>query len=448
MDTTASPGVVDIEVVEDGGRAWDEDGKHGTTQITASLESPDLSTDPEDDFPEGGLRAWSVVAGAFLVLLPSFGFMVSIGTVQNHLMQNQLSHYSARDVGWIPSVFVYLALGLGIGVGPLFDRYGPKWLALLGSTGYLVMMFTLAECQTYWQFMLCMGVLGGVTGATLTTTSLACVAHWFKRRRGLTQGIAMIGSSSGGLCIPLILRTTLPHYGYAWSIRILGFLFLVCLVIGNTILRARIPPSKTGKHKKLIDLSIYKRLDFGLLTISVFMAEVVLFGSLGIVPTYITLSTAFPGDTGFYLIAVMNGVSSVSRLVSGLVSDYYGRFNTFLVSMVVALIAMLAIWLPFGQTHLGALYAFFAIFGCMTGTWMASVHTRSDQILLTDTRHWHLLVLDSCVEQTSSDDTTELATLSQASPCWSVFPYLVSSCRWWVLSLLSASIVPYWLWDA
>ncbi|KAF2111786.1 major facilitator superfamily domain-containing protein [Lophiotrema nucula] len=327
--------------------------------------------DFEDTFPEGGLRAWLVVASAWLMLFPSFGLMVSIGTLQDYWMQNQLSNYSARDVGWIPSVFVYLSLGLGIWVGPLFDRYGPRWIALLGSIGYLVMTFLLAECKVYWQFVLCCGILGGVTGAMLTTTSLAVVAHWFKRRRGLTQGIAMMGSSTGGLTIPLILKETFPKYGYAWSIRIIGFIFLGCFIFGNILMKARIPPTAAAKKKAIISLSIFGDLRFSLFTISVFGFEVVLFGALGILPTYATLSTDFPPDTGFYLIAILNGVSCLGRILPGYVADKIGRFNTLLVMIVFTLVWMLVLWLPLGNKSLPALYCFAALFGFGTGSWMA-----------------------------------------------------------------------------
>lgn len=340
-------------------------------------------TDPEDSFPEGGLRAWLVVAGACLCLFPSFGFMVSIGGVQDYLNQNQLRGYSSRDVGWIPSVFVYLSLALGIWIGPLFDKYGPRWIALIGSIGYLIMIFLLAECKVYYQFMLCLGFLGGITGAALTTTSLACVAHWFKVRRGFTQGIAMIGSSFGGLTIPLILRTTLPKYGFAWSIRILGFIFLGCLVAGNVLMRGRIIPTRTTKIK-IISFSIFGDIRFSLLTVAIFCFEVVLFGALGIVPTYATISTDYPADTGFYLIATMNGVSSVGRFVTGYVSDKVGRFNTLLISAVIALLSMLVIWLPFGQYHLSALYVFIVIFGACTGCWMALVPACIGQLCRAD----------------------------------------------------------------
>lgn len=327
--------------------------------------------DAEDDFPEGGLRAWLVVAAAWMMLFPSFGFMVSIGTLQDYWAQHQLSYMTARDIGWIPSVFVYLSLALGIWVGPLFDRYGPRWIALIGSTGYLLMVFLLAECETFWQMLLCCGVLGGVCGAMLTTTTLAVVAHWFKERRGLTQGIAMMGSSCGGLTIPLMLQTTIPKYGYAWSLRIIGFMFLFCFIIGNILLKARIPPTAAAKKKAIISLSIYGDLRLSLFTMSVFGFEVVLFGALGILPTYATVSTDFPAATGFNLISVLNGVSCLGRLLPGYVADKIGRFNTLLIMILFTLLWMLVLWLPLGTSSLAALYSFVALFGFGTGSWMA-----------------------------------------------------------------------------
>ncbi|KAF5848882.1 hypothetical protein GGP41_010016 [Bipolaris sorokiniana] len=120
-------------------------------------ETPSHPTDPEpglaltsptptseSPFPEGGPRAWLVVLSAFLMLFPSFGLQVSIGTLQDHWSQHQLSSMSSRDIGWIPSLFVYLSLALGIWVGPLFDRvqdvladaallWGSRWILVCGA---------------------------------------------------------------------------------------------------------------------------------------------------------------------------------------------------------------------------------------------------------------------------------------------------------------------------
>ena len=322
---------------------------------------------PGDTFQHPALL---VLLGSFLTLFPSFGLMVSIGTLQDYWHENQLKEYSPQVIGWIPSLFVYLALALGICVGPLFDRYGPRWIALAGSLMYIVMMFCLAECEFYWQFMLCLGLLGGLAGAALTTTALAVVSHWFKERRGMAAGVAMMGNSFGGVTIPLVLRACLPRYGYAWSVRILGFVFVVCLVMGNLLMKPRLRPRREEKGMGIFSWGLFGRMDFVMLTVTVFGVEVVLFGALGILPTYASMNESYPKETGFYLIAVMNGVSCLGRIIPGLVSDVYGRFNVFAVAIAATLIVMLVVWLPFGQGSLPALYLFVALFGFGTGSWM------------------------------------------------------------------------------
>ena len=85
---------------------------------------------------------------------------------------------------------------------------------LLGSMAHIVLNFLLAECNKYWQFLICLGLLGGPAAATLTMAALAVVAHWIKAKRGLASGIAMVGNSFGGVMIPLLLRATFLKYGY------------------------------------------------------------------------------------------------------------------------------------------------------------------------------------------------------------------------------------------
>ena len=341
--------------------------------IDGSNTAPSRQIDEEDDYPgdRWARSAWVVLAGSFLALFPSFGLMVSIGTLQEYWQFHQLSDYSSQEIGWIPSVFVYLALGLGICFGPLFDMFGPRWIMLISSVAYIAMIFLLAECTKYWQFLLCLGLLGGPAAAALTTTALAVVSHWFKDKRGLASGIAMVGNSLGGVVIPLVLRTTFQTYGYTWSIRIIGFVFLACLIVSNFLVRSRLAPSPEAKKAKIFSLQLFGDPAFSFLTVSLFGIEVVLFGSLGILPTYAGLGTDYPAETGFYLIAIMNASSCFGRIIPGFVSDIVGRFNVLGVMMVTTLVLMLVIWLPFGQSSLAALYVFIALYGFGTGSWMA-----------------------------------------------------------------------------
>ena len=65
--------------------------------------------DPDVDYPEGGLRAWLVVLGAFCGMVASFGIMNTVGTLQAYVMEHQLAGYSPDTVGWIFSIYIFLA---------------------------------------------------------------------------------------------------------------------------------------------------------------------------------------------------------------------------------------------------------------------------------------------------------------------------------------------------
>lgn len=150
--------------------------------------------------------------------------MQSSGAVQSFILQNQLRDYSACDVGWITGVYSFLTILLGIQAGPLMDVYGPKFLGPL-ATGLLVLMFFMvAECARIWQFILCLGVLGGIGIAIATTVGIAVIGKLFNRRKVLALGIALSGSSTGGIVFPLTLRRTFPLWGWEWSMRAMGFL--------------------------------------------------------------------------------------------------------------------------------------------------------------------------------------------------------------------------------
>jgi MFS family permease len=169
-------------------------------------------------------------------------------------------------VGWIAAVNIFMNLFLGVQIGPLFDRYGSRGLMAIGSVVYVVSLVLLAQCRLYWHFMLVYGILAGSSGACLTTTALAVVAHWFERKRGLASGIAFVGSSVGGICFPLILKPAFEYLTWAWSIRLIALIVLVQMIIGNFCIRGRLPPRENGGA---VDLKCFLDARFSWTTIGV-----------------------------------------------------------------------------------------------------------------------------------------------------------------------------------
>lgn len=217
-------------------------------------------------FPEGGHKAWLVVFSGFCLIAATFGLGACIGIFQSHWQSHQLSNYTSRDVGWISSTQVFLTLFLGVQVGPLFDRYGPRWLTFVGSVGCVAYLLILGECTQYWHFFLCFGVLGGVSCAILTTVALSTVSHWFKARRGLATGVAFMGTSLGGIVFPLALSPILQHLSWAWAMRLLGLVVLVLVVLGNLFIRGRLP---TAKQSGGISLRCFQDSRFAWATVGI-----------------------------------------------------------------------------------------------------------------------------------------------------------------------------------
>jgi uncharacterized membrane protein len=102
----------------------------------------------EETYPEGGIKAWTVVAGSWFSLFASLGLMNTIGTFQAYVLNHQLKDHSEGTVGWIFSIYTFLAFFCGVYIGPVFDKYGPKWLVVAGSIFTVGGMIFMSFCTS------------------------------------------------------------------------------------------------------------------------------------------------------------------------------------------------------------------------------------------------------------------------------------------------------------
>jgi hypothetical protein len=70
-----------------------------------------------ESYPDRGLKAYSVILGAWLILLPASGLLNSTGIFQAWLFEHQLRGHSESEVAWIFSTFAFLFFFGGAGVG-------------------------------------------------------------------------------------------------------------------------------------------------------------------------------------------------------------------------------------------------------------------------------------------------------------------------------------------
>jgi len=345
-----------------------------------------ILTDQEDkdDFPEGGLKGWSVVVGSFCGSFSVFGIINSTAILLEYFQQHQLKDYSPSQIGWIFGLSLFLTFFCGAPIGPIFDAYGPRVLIFCGSILLIASMFLLGLCTRksppstvsqleanrfieYWHFFMVYSVLNGIGGCLINTPCIASIGHFFLAKRGNATGIAMTSGSIGGIIFPLMLQKLFPMVGFAWATRILGFILVFLLVLANLLVRSRLPRKSIGSWKKVSpDLTVFKDLPFTFVTLGIFLMEWGIFVPLTYITSYVT-SHGHSSDFGFQILAILNAGSFFGRFFAGMVADMIGRMNTLILSIAMCVIACLALWLPAGEST-AMIVVFAVIFGFVSGS--------------------------------------------------------------------------------
>ena len=127
--------------------------------------------------PSGGVRAWSTAFLASLVLLNTWGFINSFGVFQTYYV-NTMKLGSNTAVSWIGSLQIFLVYAVGVLSGRAQDAGFFRLVYVMGSVVYLVGMFMLSMCQSYWQVFLAQAVCVGVGFGGVFVPCLALVSTY------------------------------------------------------------------------------------------------------------------------------------------------------------------------------------------------------------------------------------------------------------------------------
>jgi len=294
-------------------------------------------TDPEanpvsDDItkfgpaPDGGLQAWLVAVGGAFTSFACLGFSNSFGVFQEYYTTHQLSHYPPDKIAWIGSLSIFIQFAGGALAGPLFDRFGAALVIRPAAVFYIVAMMLTSLCTEYWHFMLCQGVLMGMAMSVLQFPAFAAVSQFFDKNRAAAMGVVISGSSIGGIVFPIALSKMLndSDIGFGWSVRIMGFAVTPLMGFACFAIRARLPPRKTD----FFIPAAFKDQRYVLLVGALFFSFLGVMTPLFFLPTY-AVARGVDSALASYLLAILNGASTLGRVIPGILADKYGRLNVF-----------------------------------------------------------------------------------------------------------------------
>ncbi|KAJ7108974.1 major facilitator superfamily domain-containing protein [Mycena crocata] len=316
-----------------------------------------------ETFPEGGLQAWSTVAGAFLIQFCGFGYTTSFGVYQDFYKREYLTHSSSSAISWIGSVNAFLVISLGLVSGRLYDR-GYFYELLYGGSALLcfsIFMLSLCKPQQLYQIFLAQGLGAGLGAGIVYVPSVAIVSHYFQKRRALAMSIVASGSSLGAVIHPIMLNNTLrSHLGFGNAVRASAGLVSGLSLIACLLMRPRLPPSK-------VHLPFWKSVrrfshdrPYVLATTGMPTFYIGLYFPL----FYLQLDAVTHGLSqtfSFYSLVIMNASSFVGRLFPGFFASRLGILNMLTAASgagAILILSMIALKTVASVVVIGVLYGF------------------------------------------------------------------------------------------
>lgn len=181
---------------------------------------------------------------AFVTCLTAWGFVNSFGVFQTYYTDTMTETQST--ISWIGSVQVWVIFAVGMFSGRALDAGLFFPMFILGSTLQILGVFTTSLCSNFWQLLLAQGFCTGLGCGIIFCPVMGIVTTYFDKNRALAVAIVSTGNSAGGILYPIIVKSLLPSIGFAWTVRVLGFVNLACLAAAAALLSPRLPPRKEG----------------------------------------------------------------------------------------------------------------------------------------------------------------------------------------------------------
>ncbi|KAG5772528.1 hypothetical protein H9Q72_001346 [Fusarium xylarioides] len=329
--------------------------------------------------PDGGIEAWTQVAMGWIVIFATWGYVNSFGSFQAHYTSTLPQ--SPFQISWIGSIQVWFTFFGSAFSGRLLDA--GFWIPtfLVGAGLQLIGIFMMSLSTSYWHLMITQGVVTGIGGGIIFAPSLALVATYFEKRRGIAIGLVTTGNSLGGTVYPLVVRALLPSIGMPWTARVLGFINLAGFILVAIFMRPRLPPRQTGP---IIDWSAFKD------TLYVSYVGGLFFFVWSVYYTFYYLASFGQQEVGMsfadssLITTIINAVGLPTRVLIPVLADRIGPLNTIApAALCVAIVAYA--WVAVHDV--AGVYVFSIFYGIASGafqslmpTGVASITKRLDTI--------------------------------------------------------------------
>ncbi len=178
---------------------------------------------------------WLMAIMGMLVLLVSNGMIITGLTVFDESLLKEFG-WSRSELKLRDLITLVLAGWIAPFLGAVIDRVGPRKLILAGIALLAALYYAYAHVQSLTHLYLIHAGFAAVLVAAGLNVAVIFVSQWFVARRGTAIGIALVGTSLGGMVFPKfgvhLMQGMNWRAAFAWEAIVpLAFLVLAYLFV-------------------------------------------------------------------------------------------------------------------------------------------------------------------------------------------------------------------------
>ncbi|MBI4487391.1 MAG: OFA family MFS transporter [Acidobacteria bacterium] len=261
--------------------------------------------------------------------------------------------WSREQTSWVFTIAVISTAASFVLGGRIQDTRGPRVCAVLGGSlvaaGFGLASFTTTLPFLYGAFGIVVGLGNGIGYAAPTPVA----SKWFPDRRGLVIGLTVAGYGASSAITGPVATALIDSIGWRWTFRVLGAVFLVMALVASALLKN--PPA--GHRAPALSPSARRRQPVNDMTTGQMVRTRTFYGlwiayCLGATAGLMTISQLVPFARGAGLSAAaatfaltVGAVGNAGgRIMSGWLSDTFGRLATLRIMMLGSALFMPALF--------------------------------------------------------------------------------------------------------
>lgn len=266
----------------------------------------------------------SVALVMYAVMLVSYALMAAnrflLPTVASNVRQE--FGFTLAQTGLLTTIFT---VGLGVGglpTGYLLSRFSRKTVLLCGIAIFSSAVALTTQATGLWTLLLCLAVMG-IGMAMEATVMFALAASYFYRSRAAAIGSVNVCYGLGGIAAPLVASWLLKTYGnWRSPMVVFGLAGAVMVVLIALTVRTWFSETKRATEARVVagGASSLMNRNTILLTIISLIYGLVLYGFLGMYPTFLRDGLKFTPTTAGSIYSFF-GVGALLSILGGWLGD-------------------------------------------------------------------------------------------------------------------------------